>query len=135
MARGSRWPTTRSAFTPTWSTPSIAFARSGNDWEEWNEEVVRCPAARGQIGWHADLGGLRHDLHSRRHGARRRSPSRDPATTGRNGMKKWFAVLLLAVRSDGTRISVAYDTICIHADMEHAVDRLRAIRQRLGGME
>jgi UPF0271 protein len=39
------------------------------------------------------------------------------------------------IARDGTRISVAYDTICIHADMEHAVDRLRAIRQRLGGME
>src|SRR5204862_7660332 len=30
------------------------------------------------------------------------------------------------IARDGTRISVAYDTICIHADMEHAVDRLRA---------
>ena len=39
------------------------------------------------------------------------------------------------IARDGTRISVAYDTICIHADMEHAADRLRAIRQRLGGME
>ncbi|HEY8183785.1 MAG TPA: 5-oxoprolinase subunit PxpA [Thermoanaerobaculia bacterium] len=39
------------------------------------------------------------------------------------------------IARDGTRISVAYDTICVHADMEHAVDRLRAIRQRLGGME
>ena len=39
------------------------------------------------------------------------------------------------IARDGTRISVAYDTICVHADMEHAVDRLRAIRQRLGGIE
>ncbi|MDQ6800217.1 MAG: 5-oxoprolinase subunit PxpA [Acidobacteriota bacterium] len=39
------------------------------------------------------------------------------------------------IARDGKRISVAYDTICIHADMEHAVDRLRAIRQRLGGIE
>ena len=31
--------------------------------------------------------------------------------------------------------AVAFDTVCIHADMEHAADRLRAIRQRLGGME
>jgi UPF0271 protein len=28
----------------------------------------------------------------------------------------------------GTRISVPFDTICVHADMEHAVERLRAIR-------
>jgi len=49
------------------------------------------------------------------------------------------AALLAKHRSviarDGTRIAVAYDTICVHADMEHAVDRLRAIRQRLGGSE
>ena len=36
------------------------------------------------------------------------------------------------IARDGSRVSVAFDTICIHADMEHAVDRLRAIRQRLG---
>ena len=36
---------------------------------------------------------------------------------------------------DGSRVSVAFDTICIHADMEHAVDRLQAIRKRLGGSE
>ena len=36
---------------------------------------------------------------------------------------------------DGTRVSVPHDTICIHADMEHAVERLRAIRQRIGGLE
>ena len=41
-----------------------------------------------------------------------------------------------AVRArDGSRISVPHDTICIHADMERAVERLRAIRQRLGGFE
>jgi UPF0271 protein len=28
----------------------------------------------------------------------------------------------------GTRISLPFDTICVHADMEHAVERLRAIR-------
>lgn len=39
------------------------------------------------------------------------------------------------IARDGTRISVAYDTICIHADMEQAVERLRAIRQRLGGLK
>jgi UPF0271 protein len=31
----------------------------------------------------------------------------------------------------GSRIEVAFDTICIHADMEHAVERLRAIRAAL----
>ena len=34
---------------------------------------------------------------------------------------------------DGSRLPVAFDTLCIHADMEHAVERLRAIRKRLGG--
>jgi len=29
---------------------------------------------------------------------------------------------------DGSRIAIPFDTICIHADMQHAVDRLRAIR-------
>ena len=37
------------------------------------------------------------------------------------------------IARDGTRITVPFDTICIHADMEHAVARLRAIRQNLGG--
>ena len=37
------------------------------------------------------------------------------------------------IARDGTRISIPFDTICIHADMEHAVERLRAIRQHLGG--
>lgn len=37
------------------------------------------------------------------------------------------------VAADGSRIHIAFDTICIHADMESAVARLRAIRQRLGG--
>ena len=35
---------------------------------------------------------------------------------------------------DGTRVPVAFDTLCIHADMNRAVERLRAIRQRLGGI-
>jgi UPF0271 protein len=38
------------------------------------------------------------------------------------------------VARDGTRVRVAFDTICIHADMENAVERLRAIRKRLGGI-
>jgi UPF0271 protein len=32
------------------------------------------------------------------------------------------------IARDGTRISLAFDTLCIHADMNGAVDRLRAIR-------
>jgi len=36
------------------------------------------------------------------------------------------------IARDGSRVSVAFDTICIHADMENAVERLRAIRERLG---
>ena len=36
------------------------------------------------------------------------------------------------VARDGSRIAVAFDTICIHADMENAVERIRSIRARLG---
>lgn len=32
---------------------------------------------------------------------------------------------------DGTRVAIPFDTICIHADMEGAVGRVRAIRERL----
>jgi UPF0271 protein len=32
------------------------------------------------------------------------------------------------IARDGTRIAIEFDTICIHADMENAVERLRAIR-------
>jgi UPF0271 protein len=35
------------------------------------------------------------------------------------------------VARDGSRVRVAFDTICIHADMDNAVERLRAIRKRL----
>jgi len=35
------------------------------------------------------------------------------------------------VARDGTRVYVSFDTICIHADMEGAVERLRAIRRSL----
>ncbi|HYI08301.1 MAG TPA: 5-oxoprolinase subunit PxpA [Thermoanaerobaculia bacterium] len=45
------------------------------------------------------------------------------------------AALLVAehavIARDGTRVLIAYDTICIHADMPGAVERLRAVRQRL----
>ncbi len=36
------------------------------------------------------------------------------------------------IARDGSRISVDFDTLCIHADMESAVERLRAIRARVG---
>lgn len=36
------------------------------------------------------------------------------------------------IARDGSRIAVPFDTVCIHADMEHAVERVRAIRRRLG---
>jgi UPF0271 protein len=32
------------------------------------------------------------------------------------------------IARDGTRVPVAFDTICIHADMPNAVDRLRAVK-------
>ena len=35
------------------------------------------------------------------------------------------------IARDGSRISIAFDTLCIHADMTEAVSRLRAIRARL----
>jgi UPF0271 protein len=35
------------------------------------------------------------------------------------------------IARDGTRLSIAYDTICIHADMPNAVERLRAIRRAI----
>jgi UPF0271 protein len=35
------------------------------------------------------------------------------------------------IARDGTPITIPFDTICIHADMEHAVERLRAIRESL----
>jgi len=33
----------------------------------------------------------------------------------------------VVIARDGSRITIPFDTICIHADMEHAVERLRAI--------
>lgn len=35
------------------------------------------------------------------------------------------------IARDGMRVSIAFDTVCIHADMEGALERLRAIRARL----
>jgi UPF0271 protein len=39
----------------------------------------------------------------------------------------------VVVAAGGARVPIAFDTLCIHADMESALERLRAIRQRLGG--
>jgi UPF0271 protein len=39
----------------------------------------------------------------------------------------------VVVAAGGARVPIAFDTLCIHADMESAVERLHAIRQRLGG--
>lgn len=38
----------------------------------------------------------------------------------------------VVVARDGARVRIAFDTICIHADMEGALERARAIRERLG---
>jgi UPF0271 protein len=35
------------------------------------------------------------------------------------------------ITRDGSRLLIPFDTLCIHADMENAVERLRAIRARL----
>lgn len=35
------------------------------------------------------------------------------------------------ITRDDTRITIPFDTICVHADMEHAIQRLRAIRKVL----
>jgi len=34
----------------------------------------------------------------------------------------------VVIARDGTRVPLRFDTLCIHADMEHAVERLRAVR-------
>ena len=36
------------------------------------------------------------------------------------------------IARDGTRIEIAFDTLCVHADMPNAVERLRAIRRAIG---
>jgi UPF0271 protein len=38
----------------------------------------------------------------------------------------------VVITSEGTTLLVPFDTLCIHADMDHAVERLQAIRTRLG---
>lgn len=37
----------------------------------------------------------------------------------------------VVIARDGTRVPIAFDTLCIHADMDGAVGRLRAIRRAL----
>ncbi|HJT17615.1 MAG TPA: 5-oxoprolinase subunit PxpA [Thermoanaerobaculia bacterium] len=41
----------------------------------------------------------------------------------------------IVIARDGSRIAVPFDTICIHADMDNAVERLHAIRKRLENMQ
>jgi len=38
------------------------------------------------------------------------------------------------IARDGTRIAVPFDTICVHSDMDGAVERLKEIRARLAGV-
>lgn len=37
----------------------------------------------------------------------------------------------VAIARDGSRVRIAFDTLCIHADLEGAVERLEAIRKHL----
>ena len=37
------------------------------------------------------------------------------------------------IARDGTSVAIEFDTICIHADMEHSVERLQGIRRALFG--
>ena len=37
----------------------------------------------------------------------------------------------IVIARDGTRVAIAFDTLCIHADMNGAVERLRAIRDAI----
>jgi len=46
-----------------------------------------------------------------------------------------LALERIVIARDGSRVAVPFDTICIHADMENAVERLRAIRKRLESMQ
>jgi UPF0271 protein len=51
---------------------------------------------------------------------------------GVDGAAKQAAMLAnehAVIARDGSRITIPFDTICVHADMEHAVERLRAIRR------
>lgn len=37
----------------------------------------------------------------------------------------------VVIARDSTRIAIAFDTICLHADMPHAVERLRAVHRAI----
>ncbi len=39
----------------------------------------------------------------------------------------------VVIARDGSRVPIAFDTLCIHADMEGAVERLRAVSRAIGG--
>jgi len=39
----------------------------------------------------------------------------------------------LVIARNGSQFALAFDTLCVHADMERAVERLRAIRARIRG--
>lgn len=45
---------------------------------------------------------------------------------------RMLAVDRAVIANNGVRIAIAFDTICIHADMEGAADRLRAVRDTIG---
>src|SRR5947208_1576533 len=60
----------------------------------------------------------------------------DRENFGRKSMSMAPAALRASLAAQISALrAVAFDTICIHADMERAVERLRAIRQRIGGLE
>lgn len=63
----------------------------------------------------------------------RREPG---ATLGVDEAAEQAALLVsegLVVARDGSQFALAFDTLCIHADMDRAVERLRAIRARIRG--
>ena len=39
----------------------------------------------------------------------------------------------IVVARDGTRVALHFDTLCVHADMDEAVERIRVIRERIRG--
>jgi lactam utilization protein B len=38
----------------------------------------------------------------------------------------------VVIATSGRRVPIVFETICIHADMEGAIERLQAIRRALG---
>lgn len=79
---------------------------------------------------------IREAFADRRYNADGSLVSRKEAGSLLNVMEAAAQAALLAekgevVARDGSRIGVPFDTICIHSDMENAVERLRAIRERI----